>query len=183
MIDADVISNMRRSKEQRLTASRLRELFDFDPLTGLFARKIALTNKVKSTIGLWVPGWMTQYGYCALRLEGGAFLAHRLAWLHVHGEWPSGQIDHINGARTDNRIENLRVVTNAVNQTNLSPASSTSHSKVRGAHWNSRLRKFQSQVEVAGKRLYLGLFDTAEQAHQAYVEARRQHGIEALRSS
>lgn len=168
--------------KRHLTAEQLRELFDYDSSTGLFCRRRATTNKVKSTIGIWQPGSLTKLGYNSLRVNGKAWQAHRLAWLYMHGALPDGQIDHINGVRNDNRIANLRLATVSENQLNLSAVNVKSASKLRGAHWNAKRGKYQAQFERLGKRFYLGLFDTAEQAHAAYVSARNALGVMELRN-
>ena len=170
-------------KRKDLAVERLHELFAYDSSTGLFMRKIATTNKVKATMGMWVPGWLNKAGYTSFRIDGVAWLAHRLAWLYVHGELPSEGlwIDHKNGVRDDNRINNLRIVTNSENQLNLSSTNKHSNSRLRGAHWNARLGKYQSEFERDGKRIYLGLFELAEDAHKAHMAAKIASGAEVFR--
>lgn len=164
-----------------LTQERLIEVLNYDPSTGLFARRFAKTNKVKSMVGVWQAGSLTNTGYRSIRVDGVPYQAHRLAWLYMTGEWPDGQIDHKNGVRSDNRFDNLRDVTVAENQLNLSKTNQNSVSGIRGAHWNRSRGKFQSQLEIGGKRIYIGLFDTAEEASSAYYEARKRHGVESIR--
>lgn len=170
-------------KRTDLPASRLHELFAYDPSTGLFMRKVATTNKVKSTVGIWSPGWANKFGYTSFRIDGIAWLAHRLAWLYVHGALPGDGlwIDHKNGVRDDNRISNLRLVTNSENQLNLSITNERSKSKLRGAHWNARMGKYQSEFERDGKRIYLGLFESAEDAHRAHMAAKAASGAASFR--
>lgn len=166
-----------------ISAERLRELFAYNPDTGLFMRKVATTNKVKATVGAWSSGWPNKFGYVSFRIDGVAWLAHRLAWLYVHGEMPTNGlwIDHKNGNRSDNRIDNLRLVTTSENQLNLSKTNDRSKSKLRGAHWNARLGKYQSEFERDGKRIYLGLFETAEAAHMAHMAAKSASGAATFR--
>lgn len=91
-----------------LTPEKLRELLDYNPVTGKFfwgsgprfGREVA-TPHIR--------------GYLRVHVAGRAYLAHRLAWFYVHGEWPAHVIDHINCVKTDNRIANLRSVTSAEN--------------------------------------------------------------------
>lgn len=101
---------------------------------------------------------------------------HRLIWLYHYGVWPKDQIDHINGIRDDNRIENLREVDNQQNHLNLgSHLGSTS--KYKGVHWFSRDSNWQAQIMNKGKRYHLGYFDTEIEAAKAYdTKAKELHG-------
>lgn len=83
-------------------------------------------------------------------------------------------MDHINCVRDDNRIENLRAADNAENQGNRRKARSDSSTGVIGATWHQRSKKFQAMIRAGGKQKYLGLFPTAEEAHQAYLKAKRE---------
>lgn len=98
-----------------LTAERVREILDYDPLTGVF--RWAIRTSPAAAAGD-VAGSLYA-GYRRIRIAGRAYLAHRLAWLHVHGEWPAGEVDHRNGNPGDNRIGNLRVVTPQENKHNI----------------------------------------------------------------
>lgn len=99
-------------------------------------------------------------------------MAHRLAWLYVHGRWPDGLIDHKNGDRADNRFDNLRDVAHRVNMQNLRKAFVSSKTGLLGA---SPLKdgRFGAFIKRDGKSKNLGTFDTPELAHAAYVAAKR----------
>jgi hypothetical protein len=88
------------------------------------------------------------------------------------GAWPAGQVDHLNGARTDNRWTNLREATAAVNSQNQRVAYPRNKSGFLG------VRAFRAgwtaQITVARKQVYLGNFSTPEAAHEAYVKAKRE---------
>ena len=119
-----------------------------------------------------VAGCRMNKGYWAVSLLGRSYLAHRLAWLHVHGDWPKHQIDHINGDRGDNRLCNLRETTNATNAQNKRFARSDNKCGLLGVR---QLReKWQARIMKDGKATHLGSFDTKEAAHAAYVAAKRQ---------
>ena len=154
--------------ESDLTAQRLRELLDYDPKSGLFIRK---TNAAWGTRVGDVAGGINNEGYINIRLDGVLHKAHRLAWLYTHGEWPSGMIDHMNGDRADNRINNLRVVLRAANMQNQRVAQKSNRLGFLGVTRHGR--KFRAHLSVAKKNVYLGLFDTPELAHAAYLDAKR----------
>ena len=154
-----------------LTAERLRELFHYNSETGVLTRLVRTSNSVK--VGD-VAGWLTSEGYIRIRVDGRPHMAHRLAWLYIHGRFPPAETDHANGIRDDNRIINLRAVTNGENQQNQRRARSNSASGLLGACWSAPHRKWRAKIKLNGKMLHIGLFSTAELAHAAYVAAKRE---------
>ena len=150
-----------------LTAEEARRRLDYNPDTGRLTWKL-MRNSLR--IGeeakcLDVSGYV-QVNICGTMVKG-----HRLAWLIHYGEWPSGDIDHINGVRNDNRIWNLRVVTNAINCQNKRTALPKSKTGVLGV---VEVRgRYQANIHFNRKKRYLGTYDTAEQAHAVYVDAKR----------
>lgn len=99
------------------------------------------------------------------------YKAHRLVWLLAHGEWPTGEIDHVNGKRDDNRIENLRVVSRSVNMQNLRAAHLDNSTGMLGV--SPFKGKFRARIVLHGNSHPLGSFDTPEEAHAAYIKAKR----------
>lgn len=99
------------------------------------------------------------------------FLAHRLAWAFVFGDFPDSGIDHINGDKVDNRIVNLRLASQSQNMQNLSGTGS-GFSGLRGAYFEKLIQKWRAYINVGGSRTWLGCFDTKEEAHQAYLLAK-----------
>lgn len=102
------------------------------------------------------------------------FRAHVLAWVHASGRLPSGQIDHINGNPADNRLSNLRVVTNRVNSQNQRKPRSDNTTGFLGVSLDKRRGKFCARIRVPdGKYKFLGYHATPRAAHRAYVFAKR----------
>lgn len=150
-----------------VTQERLKELLDYDPGTGIFTWRVSCgTAKAGSVAGTVRPD-----GYVAIQIDRKPYLAHRLAWLYVHGEFPTDQIDHVNRVRTDNRIENLRLATNAENAQNMSKYR-TNTSNVVGVCWNKRGGNWVAFIWLNGKKIHLGLFDTIEEAAAARTAAK-----------
>ena len=104
-------------------------------------------------------------GYFHISFKGKFYPSHRVAWALFFGENPEQEIDHINGNREDNRIENLRLATKSQNRMNMKARGNWP----KGVYLNKR-GKFQSQIKIEGKNTYLGIFDNPEEAHQAYVK-------------
>jgi len=151
---------------KRLTAARLRELLHYDPETGVF-RHIAPRQGI---IAGSVAGSLGTNGYRKHRMDGETHSGHRLAWLYMTGEWPKFEIDHINGDRADNRFANLRDVPGRVNRQNMRRALG----KV-GLLGVCRHRDvFRAEIGIDNKAIRLGTFKTPEEAHEAYLKAKRQ---------
>jgi hypothetical protein len=107
-----------------------------------------------------------------MRVDGRLYRAHRLAWLYVHGEWPKGNLDHINRDGCDNRIANLRLATYSENGRN-SRLRSSNTSGFRGVYRRPNGR-FTAQIWHSGACQTLGTFDTIEEAHAIRREAARE---------
>lgn len=112
------------------------------------------------------------FGYIQGRFMNKSIYAHRLAWFLIHGEMPNGEIDHINGSRTDNRIENLRVVTRQENAMNNHVARSDNKLGVMGVQKDKK--KYMTRVKLNGKVIRRGGFDTPEEAHAFYISLKLQ---------
>ncbi|QWY83223.1 HNH endonuclease protein [Rhizobium phage RHph_X2_25] len=115
-------------------------------------------------------------GYRMGVVLGHKCLAHRIIWLLCHGAWPLGQIDHINGDRTDNRIANLRDVSNAENMRNTSRRSDNT-SGVTGVYLNREMKKWAADIRVDGRTISLGLFETINEAATARSAANSKYGF------
>ena len=152
-----------------VTADRLRELLSYDAETGVFVWLVDKSNRVRAGMKL---GVRRGDGYVVCKVDGRRYYVHRLAWFYVHGQWPCDTIDHINGNPSDNRIANLRDVTRSVNAQNLQRAPrSNKASGLLGV--GAKGNRWQAHIKVGGKAKHLGMFAASEDAHAAYVEAKR----------
>jgi hypothetical protein len=158
-----------------LTRERLAELLAYDPETGEFSRVGAArpqsAHYVNKPVGYIKPGSLNGGGgYRMMSLDGKTYRAHRLAWLYMTGEWPDEDIDHINGERADNRWSNLRAASRWQNIHNMGMRDRNT-SGLKGASYDHRRKNWRSQITVNGKHHFLGRFDTAQQAADAYAAA------------
>lgn len=153
-----------------LDAAIVRNLFSYDEQTGHLIRKTAPTYKNK--VGE-VAGYVCKTnGYRVIKVSCLRYTAHRLVWLHVHGVWPTHEIDHINGDKTDNRLSNLRDVTHQVNVQNLRASTSSSSTGMLGVGPHGD--RWRARILHEGKTRYLGRYKTKELAQEAYVKAKRE---------
>lgn len=104
------------SKQQALKHERLLELLSYDPETGVFTNQIDRGYRAKA--GAVAGGRSHKRGYRLIKLDYESYLAQRLAWFYVYGEWPVNEVDHIDGDTSNNKLANLRVVTHQQNSWN-----------------------------------------------------------------
>lgn len=153
---------------KNLTAERLREALHYDPETGRFIWRFRRNQYVD--VGS-VAGSDNGNGHIQIRLDGGMYLAHRLAWLYMTGSFPEQEIDHRDGQRDNNAWVNLREVTHRENMQNQRRARSDNHVGLLGV---GRMgSKYRARINLDGKVKALGVFNTPEEAHAAYLSAKR----------
>jgi len=151
-----------------LTADEAREMLAYDPATGALAWRKAVARNVKAG---GKAGSLDARGYGQVRLHRRHYMAHRLVWLLHYGEWPKGEIDHIDGNRANNRICNLREVDRSINTQNLRRAKKNSRSGLLGVSPSGP--RWQAHIQANKEQFYLGTFSTPELAHAAYLTAKR----------
>ena len=148
-----------------LTHERLMAALSYEASTGEFYRR-------ENSVSRWKvgarAGSRTDSGYLRVSIDKQAYKAHRLAWFYVYGEWPIGQIDHINRDRTDNRIDNLREVSSSENKQNTT-LSGRNKSGFKGVSFIEKTGKWRAQIQHEKKNRFIGNYDTAEEASKAYV--------------
>ncbi len=157
-----------KEKEELLSAARLREILDYDSNTGVFTWRIQQRRMKSGTIA----GRKHSRGYIHIGIGGKLYYAHRLAWLYITGDWPIDQIDHINGNRSANWFSNLRQGNNSFNMKNQKQARNDNLSGLLGV--SSTNEGFVAQIKVKGKSFRLGVFKDPKEAHEAYLQAKRE---------
>lgn len=145
-----------------ITQERLKAVLHYDPSTGEFIR-IAKTGR-KGRIGA-IVGSRNSAGYIVISIDGKRDYAQRLAFIYMTGKCPA-IVDHVDQDTSNNAWANLRPATKSLNAYNSKTPASNS-SGLKGASWHRAGRKWQAHC---GPR-YLGLFDTKEAAHAAYLSA------------
>jgi hypothetical protein len=146
--------------------SRVRELFIYDPETGVLTwRKSAGRKKAGD-----IAGTKHKHGYTVVNVDSKGYGAHQIIWLYVTGEWPN-LIDHINGVRDDNRFANLRHADKAANARNRSADSAKN--KLLGAY-PLATGGFRAGVTVDGHHIFIGVYATEVEAHEAYLTLRKE---------
>jgi len=123
-------------------------------------------------------GYIHAYGYKNGNLMGKVVKAHRVAWKMYHEEEPLFQIDHINGIRHDNRIENLRLAPGSDNRTNACMYKNNNSGRT-GVHWLKDANKWRAAIRLGGKVKHLGVFTELEDAIKARAEAEKEMGFHA----
>jgi hypothetical protein len=152
---------------QGLNSEILREYLEYNDTTGIFTYKITRSNKLAGS----TAGSTDTNGYIMISINNCKFLAHRLAWLYIYGQWPDSDLDHIDGNRTNNSINNLRKATRS--QNNYNKTSNRNKNNYRGVCKTSS-GKFSASIKVIGRDVYIGNFMTAEEASLAYEDKARE---------
>ena len=168
------------------TPATLRKLLSYDPNTGLLTwkRRSPEMFKAENRSNAWnarhagkeaFTATMAQ-GYKIGSVLGSVYYAHRVAYAVHYGKWPAQHIDHISGDAADNRITNLRDVSQSMNCRNTAMQSSNT-SGVCGVSWHKGSGKWQAHVKLYGKQKYLGTFDNIDDAAAARKAAEAGHGF------
>jgi len=149
-----------------LDQRRLREVLEYDPATGAFTWLRTIHPRRIGT----KAGSLNSRGYVHIKVGSRSYKAHRLAWLYMHGVMPPHGIDHVNGVKSDNRIENLRPADQSQNSANRK-LSKTNTAGFKGVTRNKKSGKWLAQIQRRGEKVFLGLFESPEAAHAAYSSA------------
>jgi len=154
----------KHAKERNIPIAALREHFDYNPETGIITWRKPAARRCRAGE---VAGIINDSGYVLLTLLSIKVRGHRVAWAMHHGEWPDGEIDHINNNRADNRIANLRLATRRQNSVNQPGRGS--NTGVKGVYWYKN-RYMALARDQTGRQIYLGRHKTLDDAKAAYDE-------------
>lgn len=153
-----------------ITQGELKEILNYNEHTGIFTWKI---NGTRIKIGM-IAGSKNNKEYIKVMINKKQYSAHRLAWFYVFGKWPDNEIDHKNGIKYDNRIENLREATHFQNSGNRIKCQSDNKTGFLGVYYRPEIEKYVASIKVNKKPIHIGYFKTAEEAHKAYINKKRE---------
>ena len=136
----------------------------YNPFTGVFTRKTAAGNQ---TVGA-VIGNLNAKGYLKAKVLGQYVRLNRLAWFYIHGIWPTHEVDHINGCKSDNRLNNLRDCNGSLNCLNQSGPRINNRLGIQGVHLIKKTGRYRAKCCINGKTHHIGVFATATEAEEAY---------------
>lgn len=155
-----------------ITSERLRQALNLDLENNrlFWLPKVDLGNHMAGKYA----GTIDRKGYRRVQIDKRLYREHQLIWLWHKGALPVGQIDHIDGNKLNNSIANLREVSPSINNQNRRSASKRSKSGYLGVHWHKKNSVWVAKIGVGYEKKYLGCFESAEQAYQAYVAAKRE---------
>ena len=156
-----------------LTQARLKEVLHYETTTGVFT---SLQKRSNTKIGD-VVGCKNSDGYLVASIDGKLHYMHRLAIVYVLGNLDENQqVDHRNQNRSDNSLDNLRVVSHRENSMNHT-LRSTNKSGFVGVSWDKARQKWIASITINGKAINLGGFTTIEEAAEKRLEASKDAGF------
>lgn len=148
----------------RLSQERLKAILSYDPETGNFTRLVHTSARTRrhTTVGT-----NSGDGYLATTIDYKCYRLHQLAWFYIYGEW-APLIDHINGDKKDNRISNLRSVSQSVNMHNTGKL---------GVSYRHDRKKWRARIVIKQKEIFIGHFASYLEAELAYRAKKKELGL------
>jgi hypothetical protein len=163
------------------TQARLKEILHYNPKTGVFTWKIRTSKRIRIGYEAGCIAHRKATGgkkYRLIKADGALYLAHRLAWLYVYGEFPPHEIDHIDGNGINNKLINLRSVTRVENSKNVRLRSDNTSGFV-GVHWDRFRSKWVAYINAKGKLHHLGYYEEIIDAAAARMRANKKYSFHA----
>lgn len=160
-------------RSEFITHDEVRQLFEYDNATGNLIWKIDVKPRAKAGA---VAGFISNDNYRRIGYRGRIYLGHRLVWFYCTGEWPAEFLDHIDGDRSNNRIENLRNASRTDNNRNVA-LQKNNRSGFKGVSYMKRDGVWVAQITHNKKNYFLGRYKLPEEAYAAYCTAAKElHG-------
>lgn len=174
-------------KENSITCEFVRKVLDYDPESGILLWRERQKQDFKRSYEF--KRWNSRYAgkkagtisnpkrgtpYLRVKLNGKTYEAHRLIWFYMTDEWPLHEIDHRDSDGLNNRWLNLRNATDQQNCANRSVRSDNSLG-IKGVYFDKESRRYRAEIQVSGRKIYLGRFDTPEEGSRAYMAAAAHH--------
>jgi hypothetical protein len=157
-----------KNVKTEITAEHVRSLLKYDADSGVFTWRVRPCYSMRAGDIAGSPDPINRY--VRIKIGGELYLAHRLAWLYVYGEWPQNEIDHKDRNRENNRLSNLRTATPQENRCNKK-IYANNLTGAKGVYWHKQHGKYAAAIQANGNRKHLGLFDSIYKASQAYNAA------------
>jgi len=145
--------------------SNVSNILRYNRKTGEFHWRVSVGRAVAGR----PAGFIRKDGYVKIKINGKAHGAHQLAWLLCYGEWPKHRIDHKDNVQSHNWIDNLRYASHSQNMANRKRHINNT-TGFKGVHQKPNGR-YRTSVCKNNKRIWLGTFETAKEAHDAYCAA------------
>lgn len=169
-----------------LTYAQVASLIKCDPATGklVWLERKPLPTQSPARVAAWNDRYAGKEaftstnsgGYRSGRILGRDFRAHQVVWMMAYREWPDGEVDHINGDRSDNRLDNIRLVDRSTNMRNIRRPK-TNTSGAIGVSWNKVAQKWEAHIQISGRKKHLGLFGSVAEARSARLLASKRYGF------
>jgi hypothetical protein len=163
-------------KENSLDLNLVRTRFDYNPETGVVTysgrERAHLSPSMRSRKTGRPVGWRDTHGHLNVKINNKDYLLHRVIWLHQFGEWPDGVVDHVNGNKQDNRMSNLRLVSQGINCQNNHKGLKGSFSGTLGVSPGITPGTWLANIRANKHAMRLGTFNSKEEAYDAYLNAK-----------
>jgi hypothetical protein len=154
-----------------MTSEELAKVLEYDGETGLFRWKMPRRKMARS----WFPGSEHRSGYMAIQINRRSYLAHRLAFLLMTGNWPNGDVDHFDRVRSNNKWSNLRAVTASQNGANKGVWKNKLHGLPKGVFKvSANPDRFVAKIALGGRLKHLGTFGCIEDAAEIYAKSHKE---------